>query len=215
MKKLYVGIGIGPGMGLSTAERFSREGYDVVITARNKSKIEQLAEELSRDTGGKVVAMALDAGDLNAIRELADTYGESTTVLHYNAASMHNTSIFDASVESLAHDITVDITGALVAVKAFTAFMKKNKQGTVLLTGGGFALSPSPEYLTLSIGKAGIRSMAEALFPVMAESGIHIATVTVAKVVSAGSSDAEAAAEAFWNLHNQPSEAWSWEFVLS
>lgn len=215
MRKLYVGIGIGPGMGLSTAERFAREGYDVVMTARNRSKIDQLAERLSRDAGGKVEAVALDASDLSAIQELADAHGESTTVLHYNAASMHNTSIFDASVESLANDITVDITGALVTIKAFTAFMKKNRQGTVLLTGGGFALSPSPEYLTLSVGKAGIRSMAEALFPELAKSGIHIATVTVAKVVSAGSSDAEAAAEAFWNLHNQPPGAWSWEVVLS
>jgi short-subunit dehydrogenase len=215
MSKLYVGIGIGPGMGLSTAERFAREGYDVVITGRDKGRLDRFAERLAADTGRKVEAVALDVNDLPAIQHLAGTYAESTVVLHYNAASMHNTSIFDSSIESLDHDIRVDITGALVAIKAFTASMKERKQGTVLLTGGGFALSPSAAYLTLSVGKAGIRAMAEALFPELAKSGIHIATVTVAKVVSAGSHDAIAAAEAFWNLHSQPMDAWSWEFVLN
>jgi short-subunit dehydrogenase len=215
MRNLYVGIGIGPGMGLSTAERFAREGYDVIITGRDKPKLNRIAERLSANTGRKVEAVTLDANDLQAIQGLADTYGESTAVLHYNAAAMHGTSIYDSSIASLDQDIRVDITGALVAIKAFTVFMKASKQGTVLLTGGGFALSPSAEYLTLSIGKAGIRAMAEGLFPELAKSGIHIATVTVAKNVSAGSQAAEAAAEAFWNLHNQPMEAWSWEFILN
>ena len=67
--------------------------------------------------------------------------------------------------------------------------------GGLVLTGGGLALEPSPEYLSLSIGKAGIRTLALSLFESLKEKGIHVATVTVAALVSPGSKDATAVAE--------------------
>jgi short-subunit dehydrogenase len=212
MNKLYVGIGIGAGIGLSTAEKFAHAGYDLVIAARNEVSLQQFAGRLSRDTGRKVECVSLDVLNLSSVEQLATRYGAETAVVHYNAAAMHDVSLFDAPVESLEKDLTVDITGALVTIKAFTPFMERNGHGTILLTGGGFALYPSAEYLTLSIGKAGIRSMTEALFPVLAEKGIHLATVTVMKVVAAGTKDAEEAANAFWHLHNQRKESWTWEY---
>ena len=72
---------------------------------------------------------------------------------------------------------------------------------------------PPADYLTMSIGKAGIRAVTEALFPQLAKGGIHIATVTVAKSVSPGSSAAKEVADEFWNLHNQPQDKWAWKVV--
>jgi hypothetical protein len=43
----------------------------------------------------------------------------------------------------------------------------------------------------------------------MSDKGIHVAIVTVAAYVSPGSKDAEAVAEHFWQLHNQPKGAWT------
>lgn len=212
MRKLYVGIGIGPGIGLSTAEKFAQEGYDLVIAARNEASLDQFAGQIAQDTGRKVKCVSLDVLNLSSIQRLADQYGADAAVVHYNAAAMHNTSLFDASVESLERDMTVDITGALVTIKAFTPYMEKNGQGTILLTGGAFALYPNAEYLTLSIGKAGIRNMTGALFPVLREKGIHLASVTISKVVAAGTKDAEDAGKAFWELHNQPKDGWTWEY---
>jgi short-subunit dehydrogenase len=87
--------------------------------------------------------------------------------------------------------------------------MSARGSGTVLLTGGGLALEPSPEYLSLSIGKAGIRTLALSLFESLKEKGIHVATVTVAALVSPGSKDATAVAEHFWQLHSQPEGSWT------
>ena len=74
--------------------------------------------------------------------------------------------------------------------------MEKRGAGTILLTGGAFALSPNAEYLSLSIGKTAIRCMAEALFAQLSAKGIHIATLTVAAIVQHGSEEANAAADA-------------------
>ena len=42
--------------------------------------------------------------------------------------------------------------------------MGERGSGTILLTGGGFSLAPNPEYISLSIGKAGVRAMTLGMF---------------------------------------------------
>ena len=50
----------------------------------------------------------------------------------------------------------MNIGGALVAAQAVAPKMEEQKSVAVLLTGGGFALAPSADYL--SISNAGIRA---------------------------------------------------------
>jgi len=213
MRKLFIGIGVGPGLGASTAERFAQEGFDILLTARNKNRVLELADAIAKKTGVKATALELDASDLKAIADFTEKYGSSADVMHFNAAGMSSPVLQDTSVESLENDLRVNITSPLVTIKGFTSHLAKKGKGTILLTGGALAMYPSADYLTVSIGKAGIRAMTEALFPQLAKRGIHIATVTVAKSVSPGSSDAKQVAAEFWNLHNQPRDKWAWECV--
>ena len=55
--------------------------------------------------------------------------------------------------------------------------------------------------------------MALALFPALQERGIHIATVTVAKLVGPDSRAAAEVAAAFWELHSQRPDEWRAETV--
>ena len=57
MNGLFVGIGAGPGMGVSTAAWFAHEGFDLVLAARDISKLEQLAQKIRKQTGRKVEAV--------------------------------------------------------------------------------------------------------------------------------------------------------------
>jgi short-subunit dehydrogenase len=213
MRKLFIGIGVGPGLGASTAERFAQEGFDILLTARNKNRVLELADAIAKKTGVKAAALELDASNLKAIAEFAEKYGSSADVVHFNAAGMGSPALQDTNVESLERDLRVNSTSPLVTIKGFTSHMAKKGQGTILITGGALAMYPSADYLTLSIGKAGIRAMTEALFPPLAKGGIHIATVTVAKSVTPGSSAAKEVADEFWTLHNQPRDKWDWEVV--
>lgn len=211
MSALFLGMGVGPGIGFTTALRFAKEGYRPVLVARDLQKLQPLADEIQRLTGQRAETVALDVSDTQQILSLAERYGSDVEVLHYNAAVLRAQRLNEQSVESLADDIFVNITGALTALKAFYPHFTSRQSGSILLTGGGLALSPSNEYLTLSVGKAGIRSIAQALFPELAAHNVHIATVTVAKGIAAGSQDAQAVGEAFWALHQQQPENWQWE----
>jgi short-subunit dehydrogenase len=173
----------------------------------------ELAEAIAKKTGVKANALELDASNLKAIAEFAEKHGSSADVIHINAAAFSDPVLQDASIESLEKDLRINVTSPLVTIKGFTLHLAKKGKGSILITGGALAMYPSADYLTVSIGKAGIRAMTEALFPQLAKVGIHIATVTVAKSISPGSSAAKEVAEDFWTLHNQPRDKWAWEVV--
>jgi NADP-dependent 3-hydroxy acid dehydrogenase YdfG len=152
-----------------------------------------------------------DAADVTAlVKSVHKDYG-AIDALHYNAASMRQATILDQPPDTFASDLTVNIGGALVAIQAVAPLMFQRGEGTILLTGGGYALSPNPEFLSLSIGKAGIRALAQGLFEEFKAKGVHVAMVTVAAVVKPGSAEAKAVADHFWALHSQPRDQWSWE----
>jgi NAD(P)-dependent dehydrogenase (short-subunit alcohol dehydrogenase family) len=215
--KTFLSIGSGPGMGLATAERFAKEGFQVILSARNAGKTKQLADQL-KAKGYEAEIRAVDTSDPASVTALvADVEKQfgGIDVLHYNAASMRKATLSEQAPETFNSDLAVNVGGAQVAAKAAAPKMLERGSGSILLTGGGFALQPSPDYLSLSIGKAGIRALAQGLFEPFRAKGVHVATVTVAAFVDPGSKDAEAVAEEFWQLHSQPKGEWTVETTYS
>jgi len=200
-------------MGFATAERFAKEGFRVVLAARSVAKTQELAERLMKK-GYKADARQVDSSDPKGIAELVAEVQKqhgSIDVLHYNAASMRKASLSEQPRDSFNGDLAVNIGGALVAIQAVAQKMEEQRSGAILLTGGGFALAPSPDYLSISIGKAGIRALAQALFEPFREKGIHIATVTVCTLVAPESKEALSVAEQFWLQYSQPKDSWTVE----
>jgi short-subunit dehydrogenase len=149
--------------------------------------------------------------------------GPDLAVLHYNAGVLHYDAegrlqprtLDDESVESLSADMTVNVTSALAAVREARALMAPRGAGTILLTGGGLGVEPSPAFLTLSVGKSALRAAAKSLFEPLRAQGVHIATVTVSTLVGPGSPQAEQVADTFWRLHDQAKDRWTWEAVYA
>ena len=211
MAKLFCSIGTGPGIGLQTALRFAKEGFVPLLAARSSEKLAALAQIIRERTSVEAQTYVLDAKDNAKICALLKTHRADLEVLHYNAASLRPQYIHEATPESIANDIQVDLTGAVVAINAILPFMQKRRSGTILLTGGGFALAPSSQFLTLSLGKAGLRALSAALFADLAKDNVHIASVTVKKAVEASANDPEQIAEIFFKLYKQPRSAWTYE----
>jgi short-subunit dehydrogenase len=211
--KTFLSIGAGPGMGFATAERFAKEGFQIVLAARGATKTQQLADKL-KSRGHTAEARTVDSGDPESVAKLVaevETQYGSIDVLHYNAASMRKATLAEQPRNTFIDDLAVNIGGALVAAQTVAPKMEERKSGAILLTGGGFALAPNADYLSLSIGKAGIRTLAIGLFEPYRKKGIHVATVTVAALVLPESKEAAPVAEHFWRLYNQPKDAWTAE----
>jgi NAD(P)-dependent dehydrogenase (short-subunit alcohol dehydrogenase family) len=210
-------IGAGPGIGLAVARRFGREGMKVALLARRGPEMERVAGELV-SAGIEAKGHACDAERAHDITDALQAVVHDlgpVTCLVYNAAVPKPGGPLEVGLEQLVRQFRVDVGGALVAVQRVVPHMKTSRRGTVLLTGGGLALEPWPQMTALSIGKAGIRSLALCLHKELKVHGIHAATVTVDGLVEKGGKlDPDAIAAVFWELHQQPQGAFEAERVL-
>lgn len=215
--KTFLSIGSGPGNGFATALRFAREGFQIILSNRSAARSRALTGLLEAK-GYRAEGRTVDSGNPESVAALiGDVQGRlgPIDVLHYNTASMRRATLAEQPRDTFGEDLAINIGGALVALQAITGQMRQRRTGTILLTGGGYALKPNPQFISLSIGKAGIRALALGLFESLRQEGIHIATVTVEVAIKPDSRDAEAVAELFWQLHSQPASEWTAEAKYS
>ncbi|TVM03658.1 MAG: short-chain dehydrogenase [Candidatus Brocadia sp. WS118] len=215
--KTFLSIGSGPGIGLATAERFAREDYRVVLTSRNQDYLSERVKALEA-AGHAAFGRHVDASDIASVvklvHEVESEFG-SIDVLHFNAAALHDGTITQQSIEGFVQDLSTNIGAAFAAVKEVSRGMLSRQDGTLLLTGGVFGTSPHADYVSLSVGKAGLRNLALGLFKPFKDQRVHIATVTVAAQVAADSQQAKEIADMFWALHAQPPDLWDAEAVYN
>lgn len=210
-------IGAGPGIGLAVARRFGREGMKVALLSRRGGEMARAAEELVAQ-GLEARGYACDAERAHditdALAAVAHDLGPITCLV-YNAAVIKPGGPLEVGLEQLVRHFRVDVGGALVAAQRVVPHMKATGRGTLLFTGGGLALEPWPQMTALSVGKAGMRSLALALHKELKPAGIHVATVTIDGLVDKGGKlDPDAIAGAYWELHRQPPGAFEAERVL-
>jgi len=125
--KTFLSIGSGPGLGLATAERFATEGFQVVLSARNAVKTQELARQLNAK-GLKAEARTVNAADPSSVASLiADVEKRvgSIEVLHYNVASIRKATLEEQPRDTFNTDLAVNIGGALVAVQSVASKMSE------------------------------------------------------------------------------------------
>jgi NAD(P)-dependent dehydrogenase (short-subunit alcohol dehydrogenase family) len=104
------------------------------------------------------------------------------------------------------------VAGAATAVGYLAPKMAASGGGTVIITGG--MPTPDPAYTSLSLGKAGVRTLTELLAAAFGPAGVHVATVTVYGAVAPGTEfDPDEIAETYWALHAEPPRQWTLELA--
>jgi NAD(P)-dependent dehydrogenase (short-subunit alcohol dehydrogenase family) len=201
MVKSLIIIGYGPGLSTALATRFGAEGYTLGLVSRTRhdDALTQLA-----DAGITAHFEAADAGDIptlqQALHRLSAKLGGVGAVV-YNVAALKAADILQVTPEELVQEFGVNVAAALGSVQALLADLKKTG-GTVLLTGGGLGTHPDPQYGSLSIGKAGLRSLAMQLHQRLQPEGIYVGLLTITRGIQAGdlTYSPAALAEHFWQL---------------
>jgi NADP-dependent 3-hydroxy acid dehydrogenase YdfG len=209
-------IGAGPGIGQSVARRFAREGMPVALIARNWSTVEAVAATIT-PVGTRTMALTADASDevglCGALDAVAEEFGLPDVVV-YNVALLQADKAGEMSLRAHQDAFAVNVLGLLTAATHIAPQMAKRGSGTILVTGGMPA--PHPEYASLSLGKAGVRTAVDLLAMQYEAEGVHLASVTVNGHVRRGSAfDPDDIAECYWLLHTQPQQEWQRELVFN
>jgi NAD(P)-dependent dehydrogenase (short-subunit alcohol dehydrogenase family) len=165
--KTIVVTGGGTGLGKSMSARFSSLGANVAILSRKLDILQQTANEITKATGNRVLAVEQDVRKYRTIKKtmdrIIDEFG-SVDVLINNAAGN-----FISPTERLSYkafDTIVDIVlrGSYYLTLAFGKFWIENKiPGNVLSIVTTYASTGSGYVVPSSIAKAGVLNLTRSL----------------------------------------------------
>ena len=200
-KPTIVIVGAGKGMGNHIAEEFGRNNFRVVLMARRSDFLDSYVKEFIAkgiETYG-VVADAGDTGSLTkAFDEIKARFG-AVDVLAYNACILEGGKPSELSSSELVRHYQVDVASALHSVLQVLPGMREKKSGTILFTGGGFALYPMPDFTCVSIDKAALRALAFTLNKELKDEGIFTGVVTIMGSIASGTHyDPAEIAKKYW-----------------
>lgn len=148
--KTAVVAGGSRGIGRAIALELAREGVDLVIAARSMGALETAAEEITQETGAKVVPLAFDATDRTSaeamIKRAVDELGSLDILV--NSASLPGGSpsavgpIDTIDDNAFLDDFNVKYMGALRLSRAAIPHMKNAGYGRIITISGGNARTP-------------------------------------------------------------------------
>lgn len=207
-------IGAGPGIGQAVARRFAREGYPIALVARGDETLRAAARAVE-PSGVPVLTLAADCADEDALRAVLDRvvaeHGLPDVVV-YNAAIVQADAPGELPARGHLEAWAVNVVGALTAADHLAPAMAQRGSGSILLTGG--MPEPKWQYTSLSLGKAGVRTLVRILDQRYGDAGVHAASVTVDGPVAPGTDfDPDDIAEHYWRLHGQPRHRWEHEVL--
>ena len=172
MKKVALVTGASAGLGAEFARQLSKRGYRLVLAARRKDRIEELAREL-----GKARAVAIDLSKKDsAARLLADieANGETVELLVNNAGFglIGRFAELDAKRERQMIDLNVGTLTDLC--RAVAPQMITRKSGSILNVASTAAFQPGPKMAVYFATKAFVLSLTEALHEELKPHGVKV-----------------------------------------
>ncbi|GAB3292258.1 SDR family oxidoreductase [Parahaliea aestuarii] len=229
-------VGAGDFIGAEIGKRFAREGFVVCLGRRNGDKLAPLVQEIEA-AGGRAHAYTLDARDESSVQavfaEIEDNVGPLATVIFNVGANVRfplqeTTSRVFRKVWEMAC-----FAGFLVGREA-ASYMAPRGTGSIFFTGATASMRGASGYAAFASAKFGLRALAQSMARELGPQNIHVAhlvidsavdTAWVRERIGAGGVDVAAlpedalmrpasVAEAYWQLHCQTRDAWTFELDI-
>ncbi|MDP3749128.1 MAG: SDR family NAD(P)-dependent oxidoreductase [Phenylobacterium sp.] len=224
-------VGAGDFIGGEIAKRFAAEGYTVFVGRRQAEKLDPLKAEIEA-AGGRIVARGLDARDED---QMIAFYEEAEATAPIEA------SIFNigANVNFPLVETTSRVFRKVWEMACFAGFLSGREAarhmlprgaGSIFFTGATAGLRGGVGYAAFASAKFGLRAVAQSAARELGPQGIHVAhlvidsgvdTAWVRERMRQAAGDGAmpdrvlmrpaAVAEAYWALHQQAKDAWTFE----
>jgi len=221
MTKTALICGYGPGISNSMAQKLGAEGYAVALVGRTPAKLEAGVAALEA-AGVTARAYPCDLSNTESARLLVgQVRAESgpVGVIHYNAYAGVAGDLVAADADELRKVFDVGVTGAVTVVQEALDDLKAAGDGSVLITGGGFAFYGDEvdamvvQYraMGLAVIKAAQHKLTGLLHHRLKGEGVYVGSVVVLGLVKGtafdpgggGGLDPDDIADAFLKLHRE------------
>jgi len=169
--------GASSGIGRELAKLFARDHYDLVLVARNSSRLAQAADELQRQFGITAKSFPLDLTADSAPQFLFDQLareGVTIDVLVNNAGYGRLGAFAEVSAEDSLGQIQLNITALTQLTKLFLGPMLERKSGKILNVASTAGFQPGPLMAVYYATKAYVISFSEALANELHATGVSV-----------------------------------------
>ena len=171
--------GASQGIGKATAFLFAKNGYDLIITARTKDKLEAVAEEI-RTLGRQVLAITTDTSERSAVEALINLGIERFSkidVLVNNAGICMTAPMAKTTIEDWEKIINVNLWGYIYTINASLPHFLERKQGNIINVGSFGGKVPLPKMTAYCTSKYAITGLTETLKLELEPQGIHVSGI--------------------------------------
>lgn len=198
--------GASSGIGAIYADRLARRGYDLILVARKRERLEALATRLADETGRSVRVIAADLNhrmDLAKVERVLRT-NDAITMLVNNAGVGSTAPLLDADVDTMARMIDLDVTALMRLTYAVAPGFVQRGGGTLVNIASAVAIAPELLNGVYGGAKAFVLAFSLSLHKELAEKGVRV------QAVLPGATETN-----FWNVAGTPVDQLPERIVMS
>ncbi|HEY5239039.1 MAG TPA: SDR family NAD(P)-dependent oxidoreductase [Rhizomicrobium sp.] len=230
-------IGAGDFIGSAIAKRFAAEGYTIFAGRRTAEKLATLKSSIE-EAGGRCEARGLDARkeeDIAAFLNEADATAPLEVCI-FNPGANVNFPLLETTERVFRKVWEMACYGGFLTGREAARLMLPHGKGTILFTGATASLRGGIGYAAFASAKFGLRAVAQSMARELGPKNIHVAhliidagvdTAFVRERIKARAGEAalanlkpdqlmnpESVANAYWALHTQTRDGWTFELDL-
>jgi len=182
--------GASSGIGRAIAERFAREGLQVVVCSRSHERVESVADAINeRNYDGEALPVECDVTDWDAVEDLVeattDAFG-AIDVWVNNAGASFVAPFEDISENGWKTIVDINLHGAFICAQVAGEAMRERGDGTIINISSVAARDGAPGMSHYSAAKAGMNNLTRTLAYEWAEYGVRVNGIMPGLVATEG-----------------------------
>ena len=198
--------GASTGIGAVYADRLARRGYDLILVARSKARLESLARRLANDTGRKVETIEADLtspADLQRVEDILRT-NAGISLLVNNAGVGAAGPLLASDVRKMDDMIRLNVTALTRLTYAAVPGFVARRDGTIINISSIVAIAPEMLNGVYGGTKAFVLALRQSLVHELGDKGVRVQAVLPG-----------ATATEFWDIAGVPVHQLPPQIVMS
>ena len=232
-KKAILVVGAGDATGGAVARRFAREGYIACVTRRSADKLAPLVAQIEA-AGGKAVPFGSDARNEDEVIKLVEHIEREIAPIEvavFNIGGNVRFGITETTTRVYTKVWEMAALAGFLMGREVARVMLPRERGSIFFTGATASLRGRDGFAAFAGAKHALRALAQSMARELGPKGIHVAHLVIDGAIDTafirdtfperyklkekeGIVNPDAIAEAYWQLHIQPKNAWTHEMDL-
>lgn len=226
-------IGAGDALGGAIARRFAREGLVAVPSRRKIKPLGELVAQIEAE-GGKAEGIPCDARDEEAVIGLFDRVENEIGPVEafvFNTGAQHRSSILEMTTKIYRQVWESAAFAGFVTGREAARRMAGRGRGTIIFTGATASVRGGANFASFASAKHALRALSQSMARELGPMGVHVGHIIVDGMIDSeavrekfpdevdalpegGMLNPDHIAEAYWAMHSQPKDAWTFEMDI-